>query len=306
MLGPEPKDARRVSFEQSGGAAGRVGVRGDLLVYEIRVPLKTAGCRPLRVGARAGRNRPPRDTYTRVARAGADAGWTRIWRSDGGRRRRKRWSGHGVSGYGHHATSAARCRDHASPGRPLAPGRRVLAPSGVGARHRSSALRHEAFEILDRGRDRRQIRVGWGHRLEAPKGGHRGGRCGGLLRGQTAGRDPEVLEEVRLWSRASSRQIVVQRDGAGQEVGRRLPARWRQSARSVRPDCAPPSSRPTPHVPTSRRPVRVMFPAGTSGTPPRRGRTTLGCPVARRGAGVPRTDRSATSRTPRTGWCRRV
>lgn len=46
MLGPEPKDARRVSFEQSGGAAGRVGVRGDLLVYEIRVPLKTAAAGP--------------------------------------------------------------------------------------------------------------------------------------------------------------------------------------------------------------------------------------------------------------------
>jgi hypothetical protein len=41
MLGPESKDARRVPFAESGGVEGRVGVRGDLLVYEIKVPLKT-------------------------------------------------------------------------------------------------------------------------------------------------------------------------------------------------------------------------------------------------------------------------
>jgi hypothetical protein len=40
VLGPGKKDVRRVPLVRSGGLVARVGVHGDLLVYELKVPLR--------------------------------------------------------------------------------------------------------------------------------------------------------------------------------------------------------------------------------------------------------------------------
>ncbi len=39
ILGPGKNDARLVPIDQAGGIEGRVGVHGDLMVYELRIPL---------------------------------------------------------------------------------------------------------------------------------------------------------------------------------------------------------------------------------------------------------------------------
>jgi len=46
ILGPGKQDSTKMPMDQAGGIVARMGVRGDLLVYEIKVPLKSSAPGP--------------------------------------------------------------------------------------------------------------------------------------------------------------------------------------------------------------------------------------------------------------------
>ncbi len=54
VLGPGTSDARLVPLEEAGGIEARVGVHDDLLVYELRIPLKQSGEHPYALNVEPG------------------------------------------------------------------------------------------------------------------------------------------------------------------------------------------------------------------------------------------------------------
>jgi hypothetical protein len=54
ILGPKQSDAKDLLMDETGGIVARVGIRGDLLVYEIKVPLKRNGAGPYAVNVEPG------------------------------------------------------------------------------------------------------------------------------------------------------------------------------------------------------------------------------------------------------------
>jgi hypothetical protein len=54
ILGPGKPDAKRVALDEAGGIQARVAVHGDVLVYEMKIPLKGSGPGPYTVSAEPG------------------------------------------------------------------------------------------------------------------------------------------------------------------------------------------------------------------------------------------------------------
>jgi hypothetical protein len=54
ILGPGKNDARLVPIDQAGGIEARVGVHGDLMVYEVRIPLARSAEHPYSPDVRPG------------------------------------------------------------------------------------------------------------------------------------------------------------------------------------------------------------------------------------------------------------
>jgi hypothetical protein len=54
ILGPKPSDAKDLLMDETGGIRARVGIRGDLLVYELKVPLKRDAAGPYAVNVEPG------------------------------------------------------------------------------------------------------------------------------------------------------------------------------------------------------------------------------------------------------------